>query len=233
MFLAGADEATGKKIFPLTESYLDFDRRHNLNAVVDFIWNRDEGPSIGGIYLLENTNINFTGFYQSGTPYTRRGKGGTQAGDYNGERQPDVWRVDSRIQKSFPLADIFGESLQNLSVDVFFDVTNILNRTAPVAVYERTGSPDSDGDVYNRQPSEISSAEPWFKNPAYTQTNISTQYDDYGNLLYNERVDFNKDGVVTQIERYQGYQQWVSDAQSRRGNYQAPRQVFMGFMLRF
>ncbi|MES2767044.1 MAG: TonB-dependent receptor [Bacteroidota bacterium] len=238
VFLAGTDEATGKRTFPLSESYLAFDRRHNLNAVVDFVWNRDEGPSIGGIYALANTNINFTGIYQSGTPYTKRGKGGQQTGDYLGDRQPDVWSVSSRIQKSFPLADLFGESVQNLGLDLFVDITNIFNRTEPVAFYERSGNPDNDNDVLSRQPSEVSGDKPAYKSPAASLPNTEfapggPNFDNHGNLRYNERVDFDKDGIVTQKERHDGYLIYVRDAQSRRANYQQPRQVSAGFMIRF
>lgn len=233
--LAGVDEFTRQqRVFPLTDYYLDFDRRHRINTVLNFVWADGEGPSIAGVKILENTIINFTGFYQTGTPYTRLDIRGVQIGEYNGERQPDVWRLDSRIQKDFLLRDIFGEGLSNSRITLFVDVVNIFNNTNPVANFARTGNPDNDGQSLFRQLGDFPGVT-YFReaddlNPV---SRASFQYDTYGNRLYNEAADFNGDGAVTQEETYRSYQNFVEDAIARRGNYQFPRQVFFGFMFQF
>ncbi|MFM7156593.1 MAG: hypothetical protein ACKO0Y_02130, partial [Bacteroidota bacterium] len=60
-----------------------------------------------------------------------------------------------------------------------------------------------------------------------------TQYDIYGERLYREQADFNKDGIVTQEEKYQSYKIWRQDRIAFRGNYQTPRSAFFGMMINF
>lgn len=234
VILAGNDEYSGEKVFPATEYFLAFDRTHRINAFVDFVWGDNEGPTVGGLKLLEHSHINFTAFYQTGTPFTLYGPKGGQIGEYLGNRQPSSWRVDSRIERDIPLSDLFGESMGNSVLTLFADIINVFNRTEPIAYYQRGGSPDRDGNVLDRQIGDFSPV-PWYKegdatNPASINP---TQYDGYGRRMYNETVDYNKDGVVTRDERYQGYQQFVQDVIARQNNYQAPRSVSFGVMLKF
>lgn len=235
VILSGNDQYTNEKpVFPATEYFLAFDRTHRINVFLDFIWRDNEGPTVGGLKLLEHTLINFTGFYQTGTPFTLYGPKGGQVGEYLGSRQPSMWRVDSRIERDIPLSDLFGETMGNTTLTLFADIINIFNRTEPVAYYQRGGSPDRDGNILDRQIGDFSPVA-WYKegdltNPASINT---SQYDLYGRRMYNETVDYNKDGVVTREERYQGYQRFVEDVIARRNNYQAPREVFFGVMLKF
>ncbi len=225
----------GMRVFPLQEYPLDYDRPHRIDAVFNFVWGNDEGPSIGGIYLLENTLINFTGFYQSGLPYTRLDKNGNQIGEYNGERQPDYWRVDMRIERAFRLKEVFGDIFSdNAQISFFVDVINLLNRTEPVAVYARTGNPDYDGQNFNLRIGDFPLVN-YYRDgdPNNSITYRPDQYDRAGRRLYNASVDFNNDGITTQLERYQAYQKFVQDAIARRVNYQFPRQVFFGFSVNF
>ncbi len=233
--LNGNDQYTNEKVtFPASEYYLEFDRTHRLNATVDFVWRDDEGPTVAGLKLLEHTRITLDGFFQTGTPFTLFGAKGGQVGEYLGSRQPSSWRIDSRIERDIPLKDLFGETMGNTTVTLFADIINVLNRTEPTLYYQRGGGPDNDGSLLSREIGNFSSAS-WYKdgdvsNPASVN---ATQYDNYGNRLYNETVDYNKDGVVTQEERYQGYQQFVEDVIARQGNYQRPRTVSFGVMLKF
>lgn len=233
--LSGTDEFTGQKAaFPASEYFLAFDRTHRFNVLVDFIWRDNEGPTVGGLKLLEHTHINFTAFYQTGTPFTLLGIKGGQVGEYLGNRQPSSWRIDSRIERDIPLSDLFGESMGHTTLTLFADIFNVLNRTEPVAYYARGGNPDVDGNVLARQIGDFSGTR-WYKegdasNPASSN---STQYDNFGQRLYNASVDFNKDGVVTQEERFHAYQNFVSDVIARQNNYQNPRSVSFGLMLKF
>ncbi len=231
--LSGEDPYTGTKTFPLTEYFLDYDRRHVVNFTLSFFLNRGEGPAIAGIRPLENTTLNFTGFFQTGTPYTKRDRQGNQVGEYNGARQPSDWSVDMRLQRAFPLG-VLGEAFKNVTLEFYIDVFNLLNNTKPVAVYERTGSPDYDGVDLNRQIGDFS-ATSWYRDPDPNRPETLTpaQYDSYGRRLYSPDIDFNRDGVVTQEEKYQGYLRWVQDTINRRVNYRLPRSVNIGFLLRF
>ena len=46
------------------------DRTHNLRGLLQYRFNKGEGPSILGIYILENTILSMTYTMQSGAPYT-------------------------------------------------------------------------------------------------------------------------------------------------------------------
>lgn len=234
VILAGADPFTGVRQFPLTEYPLDYDRRHRFNYIIDFVWGKGEGPSIGGIHFLENFAVNFTGLFQTGTPYTRLDLRGNQIGDFNAERQPSVWTLDMRLQRTLPLRELFGESFGSSELIFFLDVFNLPNLTGPVSVYPRTGDPDNDGVSLYRQPGDFP-AGPWYArpDPANPATIAQSQYDRTGKRLYTEAADLNRDGIVTQQEQFQSYLQYVNDAISRRPRYQFPRTVFFGVMLRF
>ncbi len=221
------------RTFPLTEYYLSFDIRHRINSSLDLIWRDGEGPTIGGLKVLEHTRLTFTGDYSSGTPYTRLNRAGEQIGEYNGERQPDFWRIDTRIQRDIPLKDLFGESLGNTRLTLFVDVFNITNRTVATGYYARTGSPDNDGNVLDRKVGDFSSVEFYRDADSDPRAARADQYDSFGNRLYNVESDVNLDGVITQEEKFQSYQQFVSDFQSLRGNYQYPRTVSFGLILYF
>lgn len=231
--LAGEDPYTGVKTFPLTEYFLDYDRRHVVNFSLSFFLNEGEGPAIAGVRPLENTTLNLTGLFQTGTPYTKRDRQGNQVGEYNGARQPSDWSVDMRLQRAFSLG-VLGEAFKNVKLELYLDVFNLFNNTKPVAVYERTGSPDYDGVDLNRQIGDFSATN-WYRDadPNRPETLSPAQYDSYGRRLYTADADFNRDGVVTQEEKYRGYLRWVQDTLNRRVNYRLPRSVNLGFLLRF
>lgn len=232
--ISGADPYTGLRLFPLTEYPLDYDRRHRFNYIIDFVWGKGEGPSIGGIHFLENVTLNFTGLFQTGTPYTKLDLRGNQVGDYNAERRPSVWSLDMRLQRSVPLRDLFGESFGNTELIFFLDVINLPNLTNPFNVYVRTGDPDNDGVSLYRQVGDFPLG-PWYAkaDPTNPSTIAQSQYDRAGNRFYTKAADLNNDGIVTQQEQYQSYLQFVRDAMARRPNYLYPRQVYFGVMLRF
>ena len=113
-------------------------------------------------------------------------------------------------------------------------MTNLLNNTAAQSFYTRTGSPDDDGFALRRVPGDFP-ATTYYRDadPKNKVTTGANQYDRIGLRLYNERADFNSDGIVTPEESYEGYQRYVADAQARRPLYQYPRQVYFGVMFRF
>ena len=69
--------------------------------------------------------------------------------------------------------------------------------------------------------------------PTRAETNDATQFDLYGHRYYNVYSDANLDGIVTQAEKYAGYQRFVATIQSLRSTYQYPRTVNVGFKIRF
>lgn len=134
-----------RTLFPL-----DFDERHNINAIIDYRFadgNRYNGPRIGGKDILANFGVNLQAYAISGRPYTAkirpiRFDGQGTVGAINGNRLP--WRVnlDLRVDKSFALAP---QGKRPLNLNVYFRVSNLLNRKNIVGVYPVTGSPTDDG----------------------------------------------------------------------------------------
>ncbi|MBK8196184.1 MAG: TonB-dependent receptor [Lewinellaceae bacterium] len=134
-----------RALFPL-----DFDERHNINAILDYRFDegkRYNGPRIAGKDILSNFGINIQTYGVSGRPYTakirpvRFGGEGT-VGAINGNRLPWRFNIDLRIDKSFNLAPA-GRNPLNLNI--YLRVSNVLNRKNVLGVYSATGSPTDDG----------------------------------------------------------------------------------------
>ncbi|MCO6465240.1 MAG: TonB-dependent receptor [Bradyrhizobiaceae bacterium] len=229
--IVAIDPYTNNPAFPVEPFALGFDRRHRINAVFNLNWGPDEGPTIAGIPFLENFNINLSGFWQTGLPYTPVNQQGQAIGAINSARFPSTWNTTFRIVRTIPLDKLLGGKT---AVDLFFDVTNLLNYTGAVSFYTRTGSPDNDGFGLNRVEGDFPSTT-YFKEGDRTNkyTTSLDQYDRVGRRRYNESVDFNHDGAVSPAETYQGYRQYVANYVDGRRNYQYPRQVYFGITFRF
>lgn len=236
--IAGLDPFTGqRRTVPLLEFPLEYDQTHKLNATMSLVYGRDEGPAIGGIHLLENSVITLTGAFNSGLPYTRLDPKGRQAGEYLADRQPSFYTTEAHIEKGFDLADLIGESAGNLRISFFADVFNLLNSTGPTQVYATSGSATTNLTSFNRNLGDFT-ATPYFSdaNPARPETYSQAQYDRFGQRLYNPYADGNLDGVVTQLEKYEGYRRFIMTIQAnnvRAGNFQTPRSVFVGTKITF
>ena len=228
------DPYTGNPMFPLAEYPMNWDRRHRINAIVDIFWRDNEGPTIAGMHLLENTFINLSGFFQTGTPYTKLNLAGQVVGEINAERQPSIWSVNARVARRFMMRDIFGDAAGSTSFEIYFDINNLFNRTAVRAVWPRTGDPDDDGYNFTRKPTNFGSTIYYKEGDfAYPSTISPNQYNPYGDRYYNEHADTDGDGRVVQDEKYDAFVRYLTDIKEFRGNYQAPRTVYFGFMFKF
>ncbi len=152
---------------------LDFDQRHNMAITVDYRYGGKvsgtpyNGPKIGGKSILANTGINFVINSGSGSPYTKRNKpsSGTVVGSLNGSRKP--WRTsinmradrDIKIQLADKKEDGTKEKYGYLNV--YLEISNLMNSKNVLNVYSYTGNPGDDG----------------FLNFADYQTQIATQND--------------------------------------------------------
>jgi outer membrane receptor protein involved in Fe transport len=212
--------------YPTTDFPLDLDQPVVANLIFNIIYGKGEGPSFGGVHILENLNINVTAQYHSGTPYTRLDpKTGAIVGDVNGSREPDFFQADGRIERFIPLKDIFGDWAGNMQMSLFIQINNFLNTTNPEFVYATSGAAN-----YDNKTLKLGDFDPtiWYKGgtgPGQTDT--------YGRPLYSTAADVNGDGVVDQQEKYNAYLKYVNDAFARRANYQLPREVFFGVTLQF
>lgn len=228
------DPYTDKLAYPLSVYPQPDDITHWFKGYGNLIWGDDEGPSIFGIKILENTNINLQGSWRTGTPYTKTDKDGRTLGEFNAERQPSFWTLNGKLTKSFNMKDIFGDIVGNTWVDIYFDVFNILDRKPVRAIYSATGDPIDNGRSLDVRIGDFNSTA-WFREANYENpaSFTSDQYDLYGNRLYNANSDYNNDGIVTQPEKYESYIRYAKTALSFLGNYLGPRTVYFGFRIRF
>jgi len=129
---------------------LNFDERHNLNAILDYRFASGKaynGPRINGLDFLSNFGVNMQALAISGRPYTGTirpqrftGEGRTSA--INGSRLPWRFNIDVRVDKSFNLA---AANKRPLNLNIYFRVSNLLDRRNVTGVYTATGSPTDDG----------------------------------------------------------------------------------------
>ena len=134
-----------RNLFPL-----DFDERHNISGILDYRFSegRDyNGPRIGNKDILANLGANLQLTAVSGRPYTANLRAQQFGGDgiqgaINGNRLPWRFTLDLRVDKSFSLA---AADKKPLNLNIYFRVSNLLNRKNVINVYPVTGSPTDDG----------------------------------------------------------------------------------------
>ncbi len=153
--LVNAGQTNLRTIFPLS-----FDRRHAIVGTIDYHYGEGKnynGPVLFGKKILENAGANFVLNIGSGSPYTRRGVIVGQAlfnpqstpitGQLNGSRLPWQTRVDLRLDKDFNLKWGKGEEedKKEATLNVYFQILNLLNSQNIIGVYSTTGNPNDDG----------------------------------------------------------------------------------------
>ncbi|MFC2130893.1 carboxypeptidase regulatory-like domain-containing protein [Bacteroidota bacterium] len=233
-YLTPIDPYSALPAFPLSEFPTANDIRHRITFLLDLVWERNQGPSIGGIQPLENVNLNFTTTWQSGSPYTKTDLGGRAIGEIRTERGPDYWVTDMRLSKTLFFKDWFGDSWGNTAIELSLFVYNLFNLNHAVGLYTSTGDADDAGLSFRRKKGDFSS-EPYYKNADFANASTlrSTQYDNYGNRLYNEFADTDNNEVVDQQEKFDAYMTQLETSVQFQGNYQRPRSVFLTVFFRF
>ena len=233
--ISAPDPYTGEnRSTPLTEFPLSYDRTHKFNTTLGVYWTDNDGPTLGGLHVLENTDLSMTVLWNSGAPYTRLDAQERQIGEYNANRFPSTFDTELRISRSIMLGDLLGSFAGQTRLELYGIVRNLFNWTGPTAFYTTSGSPDNNETTLNRSIGEFSAIEFYAEeDPNRPETFSTFQTDEFGTRYYNPYVDANLDGVVTQSEKYAGYQRLVSTLQSFRGNYDTPRSVTVGARLFF
>ena len=130
-----------RTLFPL-----NFDERHRINGILDFRYGsgkRYNGPSVMGKDIFANAGINLQAIAVSGRPYTARQTptqldGLTTIGAINGARKPWNLTLNLRVDKRFSIAD-------NLGLNVYLRISNLLDQRNVINVYPASGSADDDG----------------------------------------------------------------------------------------
>ena len=147
-------------IFPYS-----YDQRHNINIVLDYRYGSGKdynGPKIKNFAIFENTGLNLTSNFGSGTPYSRQQSVSAEAllspvttgleGSLNGSRKPWSYRVDAQLDRNFDLE--FGKTDDKKKVaylNVYLRVTNLFNIINTLNVYRYTGNPGDDGFLMSAQ----------------------------------------------------------------------------------
>jgi outer membrane receptor protein involved in Fe transport len=140
---------TSNDDFPNFISPLDFDRRHSINAALDYRLGAGEGPTIGGATFLEHFGFNLVGSFRSGQPYTalkapnsiRTGSNEGPTGAINNESIPWSTLLNLRVDRRFPLGS------GGASFTAFLWIQNLLNADNTLNVYGATGLPGNDGYI--------------------------------------------------------------------------------------
>lgn len=135
-----------------------FDQRHAFAITFDYRYGEGEdynGPSIGGLDILENTGLNIVSNIYSGSPYsnqtfiTDEGIGNLNAGlngTLNGSRLPWSYRLDLQLDRTFNLEFGSNEDKKKVAfLNVYLRVTNLFNQFNLLNVYRATGNWDDDG----------------------------------------------------------------------------------------
>lgn len=133
---------------------LNIDSRHNINANIDYRYNKGEGPVVGNSHILENAGINLIFRTRSGEPYTRYkyATPGNQTvyGGIQNSRLGWHYMMDLRVDKQFNIN--FGKkndatigARKSLGLMAFIYIQNLLNTRDILAVYGFTGRPDDNG----------------------------------------------------------------------------------------
>ena len=123
-----------RSLFPLAN-----DERHRVNLVLDYRTPNDKSRPV----LLRNLGGNIQASAVSGRPYTATqvpsilGGSGIE-GALNGARQPATFTVNAQISKDFTLNS-------GGYVNVYFRISNLLDRRNVLDVYTATGSPEDPG----------------------------------------------------------------------------------------
>jgi outer membrane receptor protein involved in Fe transport len=143
---------TGTKSIVRVLSPLSFDERHRIVVNLDYRYGSGKqynGPQIGCVDILANTGLNMQFSAVSGRPYTREQDvtaeftGNGTVGSINGSRLPWTQSLNLRIDKSFSLTK--PGATRPLNMNIFFRVSNLLDRRNIINVYNATGSPADDG----------------------------------------------------------------------------------------
>ena len=130
---------------------LNWDQRHKINLNLDYRFASGrayDGPKLFGKDILANAGANFAVISGSGYPYSKvRGVGEPGLkGSPNGSRLPWTTNIKLRVDKDFDLSFKKNEGGGSpTTLNVYFDINNLLNTMNVSSVYNATGDPEDDG----------------------------------------------------------------------------------------
>ncbi len=162
------------RIMPGQEFPADWDRRHSLNANLDYRFGEDEGPALGPLKPLENWNVNLLFRFGTGYPFTpTRSEDSPIHERTNSERYPSSWNLDLSTRK---FIDIAGARL-----GLLLEVLNVFNIKRVVGADDAFGNAGAESyrtiiDAYRAwQPG--ADVEDWI---GYSNQSPATTFRNYG-----------------------------------------------------
>ncbi len=182
----GSDATTGFNLIAAGQPNLratlplDFDQRHAISANVDYRFadGKDyNGPVIAGKQILANTGLNLVIQSGSGSPFTKREIGTNYViGSVNGSVKP--WRTTINLRMDKDIIFAFGKDYKGdkkeAILNIYIDISNVLNTLTILDVYSTTGNPDDDGFL------SASRNQPFISNQ-----NDPMSYRDYYTMIIN------------------------------------------------
>jgi outer membrane receptor protein involved in Fe transport len=158
------DPGTGDTIIPARVEFpLDYDRRHNLTAIVQGMAPGRFGPRVLGMRPFAAWEASLVLRFLSGLPYTPLSPPpDTLLGAPNDARLPWTSTVDMLIRRPIVLGRV--------RTGLYLDVRNLFNRENIVAVRRDTGSPFATNEIIETMAEEAYAANPYaipFESPRY------------------------------------------------------------------
>ncbi|MDD4157418.1 MAG: TonB-dependent receptor, partial [Candidatus Cloacimonetes bacterium] len=137
---------------------LDFDQRHAFVVTLDYRFGGKvsglpyNGPKWFGKNILANTGVGFVVNSGSGSPYTKydRPLNGRIVGSLNGSRKPWRTTINMRLDRDVKIKlakanDENGSKERYGYLNIYLEISNLLNTPNVLNVYGYTGNPDDDG----------------------------------------------------------------------------------------
>ena len=158
------DPGTGDTIIPARVEFpLDYDRRHNLTAIVQGMAPGQFGPRVLGVRPFAAWEASLVLRFLSGLPYTPLAPPpDTLLGAPNDARLPWTGTVDMMLRRPIVLGRV--------RTGLYLDVRNLFNRENIVAVRRDTGSPFATTEIIEAMAEEAYAANPYaipFESPRY------------------------------------------------------------------
>ncbi len=225
---------------PVETNPNDFDQMHTFNTQFNVKLPGDfrEGTNLGK--FLKNTGYYFTLQANSGRPYTTQNANFDFIEKSNASRRGWEFIANLRIIKDL--------NWGGLDYSVFADVRNLFNNvnlstnqtdvfsSAGITngVYQTTGSPYSDGQTVRRAIDGIGVDDPsLYTGPRRTDINGDGVFDEADDAMIIDHLDFNGDGKVS-VEEELTMRLLAGGANDATPfNFDRPREVRLGFEMRF
>jgi hypothetical protein len=195
----------------------------SINGSFTFFLNFNEGLRLLKSRIFENMDFTFDFMYLI--------KDGKRLFSVDaGYDIPNYFQTNLMISKKFSLEKQSGNAMGTY-IELSIGILNLLNNTNEIYPVEE----NLIGNIEAISTGSVTGANPWYKEGDFRNmaTYRSDQYDDYGNRLYSEVADLNKDDKVSQEERFIQYGKYMQDVLRQKQSFQLPRRFLITMAIHF